>query len=469
VNVTGEWLRKEAPARIRAFLEFLSRTVKWLSPGMKIKRWLLISWVGHMMFTLGFMLLTNIRVPVDIELFIQREITHATGWAISTAAVEMILIISGLFLMALGLRQGFISIYRVIVPYEDKHLVDVIYEKRHLGHGLKIVVMGGGTGLSSLLRGIKHHTSNIAAVVTVSDDGGSSGRIRKEMGLLPPGDIRNCLVALAEDESLLSELFTYRFSEGTLDGHNFGNLFLAALTNMAGDFDKAVKLSGRILAIQGKVLPATLSSTVLCAEYENGDLVEGESEIPRHRGRIKRVFLKPGDVEPPPEVIHHIEQADAVILGPGSLFTSVIPNLLVKSISHTLSQSAAVKVYVCNVMTQPGETDGYTASDHVRAITEHAGSNIVDFVVVNDSLPQKLLEKYSREGSFPVPTDIDEVEGAGAKAITAHVMAETDLVRHDSKKLAETVIGIVVGELARREREHRQEERGARSPERLSV
>ena len=251
---------------------------------------------------------------------------------------------------------------------------------------LKVVALGGGTGLSTLLRGLKQLTSKITAIVTVSDDGGSSGRLRAEMGVLPPGDIRNCLVALADSESLMTELFNYRFKgNGPLAGHSFGNLFIAAMSDITGDFDLAVKRSSDVLAIRGRVLPATCDDCVLGAILEDGRRVLGESVLATCDSPISRVFLEPGDCKPLPEALRAIDEADAIVLGPGSLYTSVIPNLLVPGMADAIATSKAVKIYVCNVMTEAGETTGYTAQRHLAAIRNHAGDEVVDWVIVSNS------------------------------------------------------------------------------------
>lgn len=436
------------------------RFLKWLYPGMKIKRWILLSWAGLTLFSLGCILIANIKIPVNFELWLKHMLENTTGRTISSKLIDLGLIFIGLFMIILGIRQWFASIYSAIIPHEQKKLVEVIYEKRHLGQGLKIVAFGGGTGLSSLLRGLKEHTSNIVAVVAVSDDGGSSGRLREELGVIPPGDIRNCLVALADDESLLSEIFQYRFEDGDgISGHNFGNLFLVALTNVAQDFEKAIKLSSKILAIRGKVLPATLSPTTICAELSDGTIVEGETKISKSKSSISRIFLKPADCHPPAEVLQAVKEADAVIFGPGSLYTSVMPNLLVGGIVEAIKQSKAVKIYVCNVMTQSGETDNYTASDHVKAVLHQVGSPIFDYTLINEQVPEKLLDKYQAEGAFPVVPDIEEVEKLGVRSITDKLISETNLVRHDSKKLAESLIKLITDVQSHPEKAHKNSEK----------
>jgi uncharacterized cofD-like protein len=336
-------------------------------------------------------------------------------------------------------------------PFGTERMIDALLEGR-LKRGYKIVTVGGGTGLSTLLRGLKKHTTNLTAVVTVSDDGGSSGRLQKELGVLPPGDIRNCLVALADDEALVTDLFRYRFTEGDgLTGHSFGNLFLAAMTGVTGNFDEAIKVSSRVLNIKGRVLPATLSVARLCAELSDGTIVEGESAISASKGApIRRVFLDPARAEPLAEVIAAIREADAIVLGPGSLYTSILPNLLVERVAREIEASNAVKIYVCNVMTQPGETNGYTAGRHVEALLENAGARVCDIVVVNDELPRKLLDAYAEEGQLPVVVDKSKLDRLGVRTVRAGVMSETQTVRHDPERLARVVIEIIDQQIAQR-------------------
>ena len=294
-----------------------------------------------------------------------------------------------------------------------------------------------------MLKGIKKLTNNITAVVTVGDDGGSSGRLRQEMGILPPGDIRNCIAALADDEDLVTKLFQYRFKTGEgLEGHSFGNLFLTALCSITGNMVRAVQESSKVLNIRGRVLPSTLDDMKLSAEMEDGTIVEGESNIPETGKKIKRLFTVPAHCKPLPEVIHAIKEADLIILGPGSLYTSVIPNLLISEISEAISKSSAKKIYVCNIMTQPGETTGYTASDHIQAILDHAGyPNMVQAVMVNNSLPDDLSPDYEKSNSFPVVVDIDNIKAKNISVVTTRLYEENEqkFVRHSPARLARAI------------------------------
>ena len=318
---------------------------------------------------------------------------------------------------------------------------------------LRIVALGGGTGLSVLLQGLKLHTlrgnggasrADLSAIVTVSDDGGSSGRLRRAFDILAPGDIRNCMVALAEDEALLARLFQYRFSNGKgLEGHSFGNLFLTALTNVTGDFHQAIQLSSEVLAIRGRIFPSTLANVKLEAELQSGRSRTGETRISGSPERIKSIRLKPRSCAPLPESLEAIEQADAITFGPGSLYTSVIPNLLVEGVSDVIARSKAVKIYICNLMWQPGETEGYTAADHVRAIHDHAKRQLIDYVVVNSRQPSAAIRsRYAKEKAWPVEVDVAEMESLGVEVISAGLLAETAAVRHDSEKLANLIVKV---------------------------
>ncbi len=324
----------------------------------------------------------------------------------------------------------------------------------HPAGGPRIVAIGGGTGLSTMLRGLKAFSSNITAVVTVADDGGGSGVLRQELGMLPPGDIRNCILALADTEPLMEQLLQYRFREGKLKGQSFGNLFLAAMDGISSSFEEAVKKMSDVLAVTGRVLPVTLEDVTLCAELEDGSIVSGESQIGKHSNfnkcRIKRVYLEPEDAEPLNEVIDAIDQADAIVLGPGSLYTSIIPNLIVRGICPALKRSSAPKVYVCNVMTQPSESEDYSVFDHIRALEEHSCSGIIDVCIVNNSfIPDELREKYHNDGADQVKIDRDKIEEAGIKLLEGdYASLKNDLVRHDSQKLAQAVIKAALDNIA---------------------
>lgn len=301
----------------------------------------------------------------------------------------------------------------------------------------RIVVVGGGTGLSVMLRGLKELPIEITAIVTVADDGGSSGRIRNDLQMPPPGDIRNVMVALGDTEPLLEQVLQYRFRNGNgLAGHNLGNLMLAALKDITGDFNHAIQYMSRVLAVRGQVLPSTGEEVSLCAVMEDGRVVEGESRIPKAGGRIRRVFLKPKVAHPLPEALQAIEAADGIIIGPGSLYTSILPNLLVKGMADAIRKSKAKKIYICNIMTQAGETDHYTAADHVIAIQDHVGENFFDVVIVNKEIPPASIQKrYALEGSCMVRTDMERLKRLGCQVIADDLTQFQKVVRHDAAKL----------------------------------
>lgn len=359
------------------------------------------------------------------------------------AYLTWILAFTGTVFVAIGARMWLRSVVRIARDPAPEGVRATLAGIR-LQQGYKIVAIGGGTGLSTLLRGLKRRTSNLTAVVTVSDDGGSSGRLQKELGVLPPGDVRNCLVALADDEALVTDLFRFRFTEGEgLSGHSFGNLFLAAMSGITGNFDRAIKESSRVLNIVGRVLPATLGVVRLCAELDDGSIVQGESNISLAKRPIRRIFFDPPGASPLEEVIAAIRDADAIVLGPGSLYTSILPNFLIGRIAREVAGAHAVRVYVCNVMTQPGETDNMTAADHVKALFDSAGERVCDFVVVNDEAPSRLVAAYAQEGQVPVRPDLERIAAMGVESVGAGVISETDTVRHDPDRLATTVVGII--------------------------
>ena len=385
------------------------RDAGWLIPGLQVKRWFAMIFLGAVMMTIGFLILCDIKPVFYTMMFIRKiAMNISTEWL----AFAVVMFGAGIFFK--GWQKTNLSMLGV---KDDGTILESLYRRRKLNRGPKIVAVGGGTGLSMLLKGIKHITNNITAVVTVGDDGGSSGRLREDMGILPPGDIRNCIAALADDEDLITKLFQYRFRHGEgLEGHSFGNLFLTALCAITGDMVRAVKESSNVLSIRGRVLPSTLDDMKLVAEMEDGRVIHGESNIPEAHGKIKRLFTDPSRCRALEDVILAIREAELIILGPGSLFTSVIPNLLIEEISHEIAQSKAKKIYVCNIMTQPGETDNFTASDHVKALMRHAGSkDIIDAVLVNDFIPANLAKKYQLSGSYPVKLDYENIIKLGVK------------------------------------------------------
>jgi uncharacterized cofD-like protein len=338
------------------------------------------------------------------------------------------------------------SVVNPLLSKEERDLVEIIYQKRQLERGPKIVALGGGTGLSMLLHGLKNFTNNLTAIVTVTDEGGSSGKLRSEFGVLPPGDIRNCLVALAETEPLMQNLFQFRFEEDSgLSGHNFGNLFITAMSKLTGDFEEAIKLSSKILAIRGQVLPSTTQKVRLVAEYADGSRQVGETAIAQSRAAIRKLYLEPKLCTPGPEVLRAIEEAEAIILGPGSLYTSVIPNLLVKGVVEAMMASRALKIYVCNVMTQAGETDNLSACQHLKTIINHSHPKIIDVCLLNNaSAPQGLLERYRQENAFPVAADTDKIKKLNVRALEKDLISTQDYVRHDPEKLARIIVDLII-------------------------
>lgn len=408
------------------------KTLKWLIPGMGVKRWIVLLIISVVLVSMGSMLI------------VAEE-------NLDTKAGAGIIIILGIIGLIMGVKKIVRSVVEVFLPQRETELVDMVYQKRYLERGSNVVALGGGTGLSVLLQGLKNYTSNITAIVTVADDGGSSGKLREEFNVLPPGDIRNCLVALADAEPLMGKLFQFRFEEGEhLKGHSFGNLFITAMSKVTGDFEQAVKESSKVLAIRGKVIPSTLSKIKLVAEHQNGELTEGESKIPEKMNPIKKVFLEPKDCEATEEALEAIRAADVIILGPGSLYTSVIPNLLINGIYQEISRSKVLKIYVCNVMTQAGETDGYKASGHLKAIIRHTTPDIVNTCIVNTGdIPNKLLEKYKEENAERVEPDKEIIQKMGYKVIGANIISAKDYIRHDPHKLSRIIMNSI-GEYTRK-------------------
>jgi uncharacterized cofD-like protein len=421
-----------------------NRWFKWLSPGLLVKRWLVISAVGVVLTALGLAIWIKLTPIYRLIEFISAVLEAITSNVPSYVSGPLALAL-GLFLIFWGQTRTVGSITEALQPDSDRELVDVLLAHRRLNRGPKIVAIGGGTGLSTLLRGLKQYSANITAIVTVADDGGSSGRLRREIGVLPPGDIRNCIAALADEEKLLTELFQYRFQAGGgLSGHSFGNLFLTAMTEIAGDLEKAIAASSQVLAVRGKVLPATLSDVSLWAELADGRLIKGESNITEAKGQILQIGCNPPDPPALPAAIRAIEEAEYIIIGPGSLYTSVIPNLLVPEIREAIANARVPRIYVCNIMTQPGETEGYTVADHIRAIDRVCGKRVFDAVLVQRQSPSpQSLVRYAQENCHPVFLDREDVSNMGCRIVLANVMDEdekTGYVRHDPYRLARVLL-----------------------------
>jgi uncharacterized cofD-like protein len=415
----------------------MSAVLKLLRPGMYVKRWFLVLLAGMVVVSLGigFALTEAYRSAV------------APAWVgVLTLQFLPLLVRAALFLAlggalcALGLVKLYRSLADVLPPSSNQSLLERIYEYRFRQGGPRIVCIGGGTGMPTVLRGLKHHSANITAIVTVGDDGGSSGRLRREHGILPPGDFRNNIVALAQVEPLMSRLFQYRFGEGSpLGGHSFGNLFVLAMTGVTGSFEHAVRETSRVLAVQGIILPSTLQDVQICAVFEDGSEVCGESSIPEAGKPIKRLYLKPEHPAAQPEAVGAILEADLIVLGPGSLYTSVIPNLLVEGIAKALLQSDGLKVYVCNVATQPGETDGYDVDAHVAAMVRHlpGQANPLDVVVATMHPPGA----GAPQPDVTLVTTSPNLTGH-PRLVVEDVVRDDHPLRHDPDKLATVLMRI---------------------------
>lgn len=401
---------------------------KWLYPGIGIKRWIVMTIFGVVLIVVSSAYLRS-------EEYASLEI------------LDTIILISGILVLTLSIKRIIRSFIAALVPSsKGTELIDILYHSKQLDRGPKIVALGGGTGLSMLLSGLKEYSSNITAIVTVADDGGSSGRLRQQFDILPPGDIRNCLVALADAPALMRDLFQFRFDSNSseLAGHSFGNLFITAMTRLTGDFEKAIKETSKVLALKGQVIPSTLNNVVLVAEHKNGSITEGENKIPKTHLPINRVRLKPLQPVATPEAIKAIEEAQIIVLGPGSLYTSIIPNLLIKEITETIVASEAIKVYVCNLMSQPGETDGFRASDHIKALVAHSHPRAIDYVILNTGeVPNSMLKRYAGENSYRVTNDTKNIENMGYRVIEADFILSDDVIRHDSAKLAKMILGFI--------------------------
>ncbi|NPV69619.1 MAG: YvcK family protein [Firmicutes bacterium] len=417
------------------------RIARWFLPGLNIKRWVFLLSLGVIMAGEGIAIASDLRFLARIEQVLLEFGRSIAGGQASPVGLGVAVFVVGVGLCAYAVNRLVHSIVGALAPGATDSLTDIVFQKRYLERGPRIVAIGGGSGLSVLLRGLKEYTNNITAIVTVADDGGSSGRLRRDIGMLPPGDVRNCLVALADTEPLMEALFQHRFRKGELRGHSFGNLFLAAMTEMTGDFEEAVRQSSKVLAIRGRVLPSTLENVTLCAEVAGGNVVRGESSIPQPGRQIRRVFLDPPDPQPLPEAIRAIEEADAIVIGPGSLYTSIMPNLSVRGIAEAVRRSKALRIYVCNVMTQPGETDGYDAAAHVLAVAGALGEDAIDAVVCNsEEAPEPARRRYLEQGAVPVGGD---VELGGATVVSKPLVTRGDYVRHDPHELAKCIMRLM--------------------------
>jgi len=415
----------------------MRRSLEWLYPGLGIKRWLLLACVGGAVLVYSAIFAAGVFWSQQLLNGLGMGFLHGKHWAAVVLAFDGI--VFGAVVLLVGVQRAW------LFQQTSPETVSEIRSAGRLARGPRVVAIGGGNGLAALLRGLKSHTSNLTAVVTMADDGGSSGLLRRDMGMPPPGDLRNCLVALADDESLMSQLFQYRFPDvGGLQGHSFGNLFMAALAEVTGDFERAVQESTHVLKVRGRVLPSTLDDLVLHAQLEGGDQVSGESTITAAERLPRRVWLTPAAPRPLPQAIAAITKADLVVLGPGSLYTSVIPNLLIPEVRVAMKDTRAWVVYVCNVMTQSGETDGYTAGDHLDALYRHGLTGLVDVVLVNDApVSADLAASYRRFGARPVVVDEARLKEQGVKVVHAAMTAESSVVRHDPAALTQALLRVL--------------------------
>ena len=415
----------------------MRRSLEWLYPGLGIKRWLLLACVGGAVLVYSAIFAAGVFWSQQLLNGLGMGFLHGKHWAAVVLAFDGI--VFGAVVLLVGVQRAW------LFQQTSPETVSEIRSAGRLARGPRVVAIGGGNGLAALLRGLKSHTRNLTAVVTMADDGGSSGLLRRDMGMPPPGDLRNCLVALADDESLMSQLFQYRFPDvGGLQGHSFGNLFMAALAEVTGDFERAVQESTHVLKVRGRVLPSTLDDLVLHAQLEGGDQVSGESTITAAERLPRRVWLTPAAPRPLPQAIAAITKADLVVLGPGSLYTSVIPNLLIPEVRVAMKDTRAWVVYVCNVMTQSGETDGYTAGDHLDALYRHGLTGLVDVVLVNDApVSADLAASYRRFGARPVVVDEARLKEQGVKVVHAAMTAESSVVRHDPAALTQALLRVL--------------------------
>ena len=411
------------------------RLPRWLYPGMHLKRWLLVVFVGIAILGLGAAILIRdfYRTTGD-DLPIIYAITGA--WLPPTVRAAVVGGL-GLLITAIGVWGLMRSVVTPFVMRGDS-VMEVLYTKRYLARGPRIVAIGGGTGLSTLLRGLKGYSANITAVVAVADDGGSSGRLRQQLGIVPPGDIRNCIAALADAEPLMTQLMQYRFPAGSgLDDHAFGNLFIAAMTAVTGDFEEAVRESNRVLAVRGQVLPATSVPLNLTATLASGRHLAGQVSISHAEDPIDRVEIEPADVRANPEALERILEAEMIVIGPGSLFSSVLPNLLITDIRDAIRASNAMRVYVCNVATQPGETGDFSAAAHLEALFDHVGEDLVDYVLVNHSRAARTPAGWQAQ---PVEVDVRRLEGLPVVIVEEDLIDVANAHRHDPAKLASALI-----------------------------
>ena len=412
---------------------------RWMYPGMHIKRWLFLLFVGIAILGLGAAIFIRdlYRTTEGAEIPIVYWLTGA--WLEPQVRAALVAAL-GIALTAVGMWGLMRSVVSPFVGRNDS-VLEVLYTKRYLARGPRIVAIGGGTGLSTLLRGLKGYSANITAVVAVADDGGSSGQLRQQLGIVPPGDIRNCIAALADAEPLMTQLMQYRFPAGSgLDHHAFGNLFIAAMTAVTGDFEEAVRESNRVLAVRGQVLPATSVPLNLSARLASGRTLYGQVEIATAQEPIEQVFIEPADVRANGEALERILEAEMIVFGPGSLFSSVLPNLLISDVRDALAASPGMKAYVCNVATQPGETQSMTASAHLEALFSHVGEDLIDYVILNRNTDARRPEGWRAE---PVEVDVRRLEELPVVIVEEDVIDPNNAHRHDPAKLAAALMRLL--------------------------
>ncbi len=425
------------------------RLPRWLYPGMHLKRWLLVLFFGITVLGLGaaIMLVEFYRGLPDDSF-----IVTLTGAGLDRPIRAVLVGLGGILLTSVGVWGLMRSIVSPFVTRGDS-VLEVLYTKRYLARGPRIVALGGGTGLSTLLRGLKGYSANITAIVTLADDGGSSGRLRQQLGIAPPGDIRNCIAALADAEPLMTQLMQYRFPPGSgLDDHAFGNLFIAAMTAVTGDFEEAVRESNRVLAVRGQVLPATSVPLNLAATLESGRRLSGQASISSADEPITEVTIEPADVRANPEAIERILEADLVVVGPGSLYSSVLPNLLISDIRDAVAAANGIRAYVCNVATQPGETGFYSAAQHLEALIDHVGDGLFDYVLLNNNHEARRPDGWLGQ---PVQVDVRRLEGFEVTIVEEDLVDVTNAHHHDPAKLAAALMRIQQQDRAERPRQRR--------------
>jgi uncharacterized cofD-like protein len=424
---------------------------RWLYPGMHLKRWLLLAFLGITILGLGaaiFLVDLYRRYGLDnVSL-----VFWLTGAGLERPIRAAVVVAAGLTITGLGVWGLMRSIVSPFVARGDS-VLEVLYTKRYLARGPRIVAIGGGTGLSTLLRGLKGYSANITAVVAVADDGGSSGRLRQQLGIVPPGDIRNCIAALADAEPLMTQLMQYRFPPGSgLDDHAFGNLFIAAMTAVTGDFEEAVRESNRVLAVRGQVLPATSVPLNLSARLASGRRIDGQVGVGTAEEPIEQVFIEPADVRANPEALERILEADMIVMGPGSLFSSVLPNLLISDIRDALSAASGLRIYVCNVATQPGETASFSAAEHLEALFAHIGEGLIDYVLLNHNQDARRPEGWQGQ---PVVIDARRLEELPVVVVEEDLVDVTNAHRHDPAKLAAALMRLQQEDRVERPRQRR--------------